>query len=266
MLETFGTPTQQALQVRAAAAWQLLRHDPRFSCHGRAVDVAGAHPDSLADQIALARLQGVGPAFAVPAEEVVARKAHLEAAGLQVDTYAHWRGAAGAVRAARRTLDRRHLPPDLQATFVTAETSAATMAGLDALTQRCQVLLPMGPFLRGQARPAVAVYASTPQGAVVGTAATIAQFHPQAPEGDMAWWGMLATDESRRGQGLARVLGAIALVEMERRHGYRRFFTGIREGNAASAALCSELGLEPTGALDMIAIDPDVFGAGRLTK
>ena len=95
-MEVFGSPGQQEVERRAAHAWTLLRDDPRFTSHGRAVGLARAGPHDVALQIALARLQGVGPAEGVRQAEVSARRAVLSNAGLVVDEYVKWSGGAGA--------------------------------------------------------------------------------------------------------------------------------------------------------------------------
>ncbi len=264
--EFFGNEAQQGLQRRAAHLWSLIGDDPRFASHGRAIGLAEFQPDNLAAQIALARLQGVGPLEGVPAAELEPRRHALEAEGLVTDTFVVWRGDAAALDAARALLAARRLPEDLEIVSVDAETTAEDLAALDQLTQSCGVLLPMGAFLRGLRRPSVCLFARDRAGAVVGATASVMQFHPASRKAGLAWWGMLATDETRRGQGVAIVMGAMSLLAMNERFGTKAFFTGIRKGNEASEALCARLGLAPTEAHDVIAIEPAVLSGGRLTK
>lgn len=265
-LEVFGTPQQQELQRRSDLLWTLLRDDPRFSSHGRAVALSDAAPETLELQIALARLIGVCPAEHLPAEDAPARRGALAAAGLEVDAFAEWAGDADALAAAEAVAGARGLPADLSLASVDAQTPPAELASLDRLTRSCGVLLPAGPFLRGRRRPGVCLFARDGRGQAVACAAAVAQFHPDHARGGCAWWGMLATAEHRRGEGLALRLGAEAMRAMKARHGFERFFTGIREGNAASEALCRKLGLRRTDRVVMIAIDPDALAGGRLTK
>lgn len=264
--EYFGSPAQQGLQRRAAAMWALLGDDPAYCCHGRAVGVTDSSPDSLAQQISLARLQGVSSCEGVSQGDVAARRAALEAAGLSLDAYVSWTGGDEAVRGARGVLASRSLPEGLTIGQVDADTPAEVMAQLDRVTASCEVLLPMGQFMRGIARPAVCVYAQTDAGEVVATSAAVAQFHPDSPRGKDFWWGMLATDDRYRGQGLALVLGAESMLRMVDGHGMTGFFTGIREGNAPSERLCTKLGLEATDRTIIISIAPEVFAAGSVTK
>lgn len=264
--EYFGAPAQQGLQRRAAAMWALLGDDPAYCCHGRAVGVTDPAPDTLAQQIALARLQGVASCEGVSAGEAPARRAALEAAGLKLDEYVSWTGGPEAIQAAREVLASRSLPAGLTIGQVDADTPAEVMAQLDRVTASCEVLLPMGQFLRGMARPAVCVYAQTDAGEVVATSAAVAQFHPASGRGGEFWWGMLATDDRFRGQGLALLLGAESMVRMVDGHGMTGFFTGIRSGNAPSERLCTKLGLQATDKAVIISIAPEVFAAGSVTK
>jgi hypothetical protein len=52
---------------------------------------------------------------------------------------------------------------------------------------------------------------------------------------------MLATLEDRRGEIIALLLGAQAIVHMWERHGARGFMTGVRADNSSSQALCNRL-------------------------
>jgi hypothetical protein len=264
--EYFGSPPQQGLQRRAAAMWALLQDDPAYCCHGRAVGVTDPSPETIAQQIALARLQGVAACEGISTKDAPARRAALEAAGLAIDEYVGWVGGAKAIQAARDVLDSRSLPAGMTIGQVDAQTPTEVLDQLDRVTASCEVLLPMGQFLRGVARPAVCVYAQTADGQVVAASAAVAQFHPASSRGRDFWWGMLATDERCRGQGLAILLGAESMVRMVESHGMTGLFTGIRAGNAPSERLCTKLGLEASDRIILISIAPEVFAQASVTK
>lgn len=264
--EYFGTESQQGLQQRAEDLWRVVQDDPRFSCHGRAVALADYTEQNLSVHLALARLQGVCPLGGIEKDVAQKRRKQLEAEALVADEYVHWEGGIEAVEAARAVMKDRKLPSDLRVVEVDAATSLEDLRKLDSLTQRCDVLLPMGSFLRGQQMPSVFLFAIDQKGQVVGTSAAVAQYHPKHPKADMVWWGMLATDEDRRGEGIALILGAMALHEINKKFGYSSCFTGIREGNEPSEALCAKLGLAATSSIDLIAIYPPAFSGGHLTK
>lgn len=264
--EFFGSHGQQELQRRSDFLWRIVKDDPRFQSHGRAIALADPTAENVADQVAVAKLIGVCACEAVPEEDVPWRRRALEAAGLTTDFYVEWRGEASALDAARNVLEERPLPMDLTLRAVDANTSPETMQGLDAVTQACEVLLPNGAFMRGVHRPSVCLYAEDPSVSVVGTSAAVAAFHPAHARAGCAWWGMLATTPDRRGAGIALHLGARALIEMNERHGIGEVFTGVRPGNRPSEALCSKLGLRPTEFQILLAIAPEVLGAGQVTK
>lgn len=263
--EFFGTSDQQALQRRAAALFELVRDDQRFATHGRALGVAD-YADAPELQAALARNQGVGPCDSVPRDTVADHRRMLEAGGLQTDCYNNWRGGAETIVAARDLVKTRSMPDDLIVKVADWKTDPVEMAAIADATQSCDVLLPAGAFMRGTQRDAVCVYAMEANGRVVGTSASVLHCHPDHQRKKEAWWGMLSTREERRGQGIALLLGAKAMILMHERYGAARFVTGIREGNAASEYLCAKLGLQMAGDCAVVAIDPAAFSGGRLTK
>lgn len=262
----FGNSDQQRLQMRAHGLWTILKDMPDYACHGRVVGLAHFEDDNLDRHIALARLQGVAPVDGMPRDQLAARRAALEGAGLVTDVYDHWQGTAATFDAARALLANRTLPADLVVCSTGPDTPPEDLDGLDRLTQGCDVLLPMAAFLRGAERPSVFLYAKDPEGRVVGAAASVAQFHPTHPKHGMVWWGMLSTTADRRGQGIALILGAMVLRKVQDVLGYHACFTGIRAGNAPSEALCSKLALQRTDSVDLLAIDPGAFGGGQMTK
>lgn len=264
--EYFGTEAQQGLQWRTEQLWRLVKDDQRFSCHGRAVALADYDKDNLSIHLALARLQGVSPLEGVDLASAAVRKSELQEEGLACDEYAEWIGGKNSISAAQSMLQDRSLPDDLTVTEIGLTTPLADLKKLDSLTQRCDVLLPMGSFLRGKHRPSVFLFAKDTDGRVVGASAAVAQFHADHPKSGTVWWGMLATDDTRRGEGIALILGAMALREINQKFGYTDCFTGIRAGNEPSEALCTKLGLAPSGDVDLIAIYPPAFSGGQLTK
>lgn len=264
--EFFGQPEQQDLQRRADSIWTLVRNDPVYSCHGRAVGLSAQDDIDLAKQIAMARLQGVCMAEGTPIEVADLRREGLERHGLKTDQFVDWQGEAASLDAAAKVLASRNLPDDLELVHVDEQTPSDDLAKLDALTESCGVLLPMGSFIRGLKRPSLCLFARDRSGNVVAATAAVAQFHPDHPKADQVWWGMLATDESRRGEGIALIMGANSMLAMRDRHGFGSFFTGVREGNTPSECLCRKLGLAPTEYVHLMAINPGAFTAGRLTK
>lgn len=262
----FGTPDQQALERRAGLLWQIVKGDPRYSSHGRAVAVIEGRAEDVDLQIALARVQGVGPSPRLTPEVMQARKTAIEAAGLVTDVYEHWASGPSAIPVARDLLARRALPDELAVLQVGLDSTDQEFRSLDALTQSCGVLLPASNFLCGAEGPAVCFYARTAEGEAVGVAAAVAESPPSSAAADRSWWGMLSTAAPWRGRGIAKLLGAMALVAMADRYKMRVFGTGIRAGNTESEVLCAGLGFAPSGLHDLMAIDPVTISGGRMTK
>ena len=84
--------------------------------------------------------------------------------------------------------------------------------------------------------------------------------------GKQAWRGMLATDPSHRGQGLALDLGARAILEMNSDFGVKDFMPGVQPGNSASEAVCGRMGLVPGEFAIVVCADPQALANGRMTK
>lgn len=264
--EYFGNPDQQRLQMRAHSLWKVVNNLPDYACHGRVVGLANFTENNLEQHVALARLQGVGPLDGMPREHLAKRRAALESLGLVTDVYDHWEGSTATFEAADDILAKRILPVDLEVCAVGPDTSMEDLNSLDSLTQSCDVLLPMGAFLRGFERPSVFLYAKDPEGRVVGAAAAVAQFHKAHQKKGTVWWGMLSTHAKRRGEGIALILGAMVLRDVRQQLGYSECFTGIRAGNLPSEALCSKLALSRTNTVDLLAINPESFSGDQMTK
>jgi hypothetical protein len=90
--------------------------------------------------------------------------------------------------------------------------------------------------------------------------------HPSSPRARDAFWGMLATRDDRRGERIALLLGAQAIIHMWERHGARGFMTGVRADNAPSQALCNKLGVRATDWIYASCTDKEMFGGASITK
>ena len=128
------------------------------------------------------------------------------------------------------------------------------------------VLPPAAAYMRGIAKPGFAMVAFDQAGKRVACAGSIRNAHPESDYADQAQWGQLASDPARQGEGIARALGAMALIESHERLGARRFKTGIREGNDPSIRLCTSLGVKDSGCYIVAAMDPTAFRGDKLTK
>ncbi len=261
----FGTPAQQAMLRRGRAMFDLLRDDPRLTYYGRTVGIATLHDIDLLHRLCV--LQGAAHIAAVEADDATGLKAQAEARGLSVTLFARWTGTQSALDAAQRIVATVALPGDVTMHVIDATSPGAHLAALAEVAATCGVLPPTGAVLRGVLRPGVGVVALDADGRGTSCAAAAHLHHPDHAElGAQAWWGMLATRTDRRGERLALVLGARAMIEMAARFGTQGFMTGIQRGNAASEAVCARLGLRDEGRVTVTAVDPGAIASGKLTS
>lgn len=265
-LEVFGTPDQQAMMRKGMALRQLTKDDPRFSYYGRNVALTAFSSDAIETVVSLSKLQGTSSCLYVPVKEVESFASSLAQRSFAVDQFELWRGENEALVASKATLAQRQLPDDLEIININPDTPTDIMAALDKVTASCGVLLPFGDVMRGLDSPTVCMLAVDRNGTPIASAASVAFNHQDNVHGKDAWWGMLATHEDRRGEGIAIVLGAMAILSMNERHGSSAFITGVCKGNVASEKLCQKLGLSAGHYGVVTALDPKQFPGGRMTK
>lgn len=265
--EYLGTGAQRTLLRRGHALFDLIRDRPQFTYYGRTVGVFSPEDAPLDQVIALARLQGNSNFGYVANDRVAALGEAARAQGLQPMHYARWVGTGQTLEAALRIMGTRSLPEGLRAQWLTRDTAPEICASLADMALSCGVLPPNLAVLRGDLRPGACLMAIDAAGAVVSCAAAAAFAHEAHPAGkDECWWGMLATRDTARGQGLSLRLGAEVIVEMNRRYGFGQIFTGVEPGNAPSEAVCARLDLRATDFSILAMTDPDAVPGGRMTK
>lgn len=264
--EYFGTTEQQALLRRGRAMFELLRDDPRYTYYGRTVGLADPDGGTVEILEALAQLQGNSNCAILPNPDLPHWREQVEARGLKSVHYARWSGGAAAMQKATETLDQHKLPQDLSIVRIGANTKPEVLAGLAELSRTCGVLPPAGAALRGTGIRGLALLAIDAEGKSVSCAAAASYLHVDHPLSRQCWWGMLATHPERRGQRLALILGAMAMLEARYLLGFDEIFTGVEPGNAASEAVCAKLGLAPEEHSVLGVADPQLVPGGRMTK
>lgn len=246
---------------------EVLGDDPRFSYYGRVVGLVGPDDGPIDQLAALSIVQGNSNYSAVPAHQAASVVADLERRGLIPMHYAKWEGGTESLAATRAVIDAFPLPQDLRLTRLEASTPGHHLASMAEMALRCGVLPLCGEVLRGLYKPAVCMIALDKDDKVVSCAATSAFAQAShATLGQQAWWGMLATDPARRGERLALILGAHAMLEMEARFGFQDVMTGVEPGNAPSEALCARMGMAPGAFAIISCADPRALTSGRMTK
>jgi hypothetical protein len=267
MDEVFGTEPQQALLRRGRAFHDLTRHDTRYTYYGRTVGLASAQDGDIDELHDLTVLQGNSHYATVSDDTLPALRDNALARGLSVAHYARWTGGAEALDAARAILDRHRLPKGLTPVTITPDSPPETVLKLAQVALACGVLPPSGAVLRGLIKPAVAIVALDERGQPAACAAAAGFLHPDHPDGaSTCWWGMLATRPERRGQRLALILGAMAMLDMTARHGFTHVFTGVEPGNTPSEAICTRMGLARDGTSVFGVADARQLPGGRMTR
>ena len=259
----FGSSDNQRIQRNAEAIWDLIKNDPRYCCHGRAVSLAEESKENIQLQASLSLLQGIGICDSVSPSNIDFRRSELEKLGLQVEQMEIFLGGSHTITSARSVVSARKLPGDLKLLYIDEDTPKSVLQKIDAFTQHYGASLPMESFLIKPGTRSICIAALDGDGNVVGTSAAGAHFHQNHARCDEAFWGMLATHEDRRGQGIALLLGALCMLAMHERHGFDKFFTCIKRGNTPSERLCTNLGLKPNGTSAVFSIDPDFFSGQK---
>jgi hypothetical protein len=264
--EFFGSPHRVALAKRSASLWALLRHDPRYSYYGRLVALSEPGQDTADILTAIATLQGAAVSYFYPADAAASLLAQLEARGLATDRHEHYRGGETAFAAGRRALEQIVLPADLCICTIDPGTPRELVAEVADLCEACDVMPVPGSVMRARACTGICLVATDRNGRPVATASSYMIHHPSSPRAKDAFWGMLATRHDRRGERIALLLGAQAIIHMWERHGARGFMTGVRAENTSSQALCNKLGITRTNWIYASCINQAMFDGTSITK
>lgn len=264
----FGTDAQQSMLRRSRALYDLVQDDTRLTYYGRGVGVL--HPDmpgalDLAER--LVAIQGVSSFGHVKTRDLPDLADELSARGYSLTRYAKWQGTQDVLHAADAVIANHPLPEDVTVRLFDKASPDADLAQLAHVSLACGVLPIAGSVLRGQVRPGLGLVALDATGRPVSCAAIASYAHPDADMvPDQCWWGMLATDPSRRGERLALILGAMAIRAGHERFGFSSFMTGVVPGNSASEAVCRQTGLKPGDTGVITIVDTRAMGGAKMTR
>lgn len=263
----FGTPAHIGLARRTRDLWLLLRGDLRFGTCGRNIVVVGDQgADMAALMAAISRLTGNCGAHYYPMQRVDTLKAELADAGQTPDHWQHCTGRQQAYDLCKSIVAKEPLPGDLRLERLGPDSPAALVRATAELSFECGVTQMPGRNMRGIAAPGICLVALDGDGGAVATAGSYRYTHPDSAYRDWAFWGALATRPDRRGEKLAMILGAHAIVHMWEAHGVRGFSTGIKQDNAASLAVCSKQGVVPGDWAFVTRTDPGLFKSDAFTR
>ncbi len=265
--EIFGSPAHVALARRTRELWALIGNDPRFGSYGRNVVVVGDQGADMAPlMVAISRLTGNCGSHYYPAERADALMAELAGAGQETGRWLHCCGGQKAYDLCKAIVADVALPDDLRVTRLSADSPASLVRATAELSFACGVAQMPGRYMRGMAAPGICLVAVDADGDPVATGSSYRYTHPDSPYPDYAFWGALVTRPDRRGQKLAMILGARAIVHMWENHGVRSFSTGIKADNAASLAVCAKQGVVPGDWVFVANTDPELFEGGAFTR
>jgi hypothetical protein len=264
--EYFGSADRIALARRSANLWLLLRENPRYAYYGRMVALSDPGQDAVDVLSALAKLQGAAVSYFYPENAAKSLFALLGERGLATDRHEHFWGGEAALAASRQVKRDLALPADLRISAIDPRTPRELVRDVAELCQSCDVMPVPGSIMRGQAMRGICLVATDQEGRPVATASSYMIHHPSSPRARDAFWGMLATREDRRGEKIALLLGAQAIIHMWEHHGARGFMTGVRADNLSSQALCNRLGVTASEWIYASCIDKEVFAGASITK
>jgi hypothetical protein len=264
--EYFGSPDRIALARRSAALWLLLRDNPRYAYYGRLVALSDPGHDTVHILSAMANLQGAAVSYFYPANAAQSLFAQLEEIGLATDRHEHFWGGETALAASRQVQKQFGFPADLTISAINSRTPRELVRNVAKLCQSCDVMPVPGSIMRGRARNGICLVATDQDHRPVATASSFMIHHPSSPRAKDAFWGMLATREDRRGERIALLLGAQAIIHMWERYGARGFMTGVRAENLSSQALCNKLGVTASDWVYASCIDKQMFTGSSITK
>jgi hypothetical protein len=253
--ELFGNSAQRKLLQRGEDVWRLVKNHPRYAYYGTVVSLSDPGEDTAEIMASLAHLQGLGMCFYCPKSGVTSLLERLEAKGLRTAKSQYHRGERAAYEVSKALLSSRPTPKNLSVVRLDATTPKALIRATIELCQSCGLTAMPGEIMRGSVIPGINLIATDVNGAPVATASSYAMHAPNTPRATEAFWGVLATREDYRGQGLAGLLGAMAIEYMWENAGMRAFNTGIKAENLASQAACAQLGVLNTDRVTAFCFD-----------
>ncbi len=265
--EYFGSLAHIGLARRTRDLFPLIGRDPRFGSYGRNVLLLGDQGAETAPLMAaLSRLCGGAGVHYYPSAKAEGLKAELARLGQNADIWQHCTGGEKAYKMCKAIVAGAHLPSDLRLETLSADSPSALVRATAELSMDCGVMPMPGRQMRGLENPGLCLVAVDGSGAPVATGSSYRYTRPDSAYPDWAFWGALATRPDRRGERLAKILGAHAIVHMWENHGVRGFTTGIKADNAASLAVCAKQGVAPSDWSFIACTDPEHFKGAPMTR
>lgn len=251
---------------RAAAFWSLFKGSGDCRYYGLAVGLNGPTDDMAQRMAARARAQGVGICYHCPNEREAALFDERAAAGLQTDRHEQSRGGRAAYSRANDTVKGRSLASSPGAVRLDRD-CREDLVGAVADPCAAEGVAPVpGSIMRGVSVPGIALAAIDSGDEPVASASSHQMLGPEFRRGTDVFWGTLTNPPDRRGEGIALMLGAMAIIHMWEVHGARGFITGVRQDNISSRRLRAKLGVTDTERMMAQCMGTEMLGAARHRK
>jgi hypothetical protein len=259
----FGTPAQQRLQARAEESAEFIRQTPG-AC--QACRMLGcADPERFGwDRIdRILEHDGTIGFRLIPADQTESLQARLSERAFRLDTWDVFVADRGHGLAACEAIVRAGPPADLREIELSDPADDGTRR-IQALMAGAGVVPFSGSFLAGRFGAAETVALAQADGTVVAAAHCYRPHNPHSPFSSYAWGGLVAVDQSRRGEGLGRFINARIVVAAFRELGATHIYELVSAANTASRRMIAACGLRHEPGLVCGVASP--LDAGRFSR
>jgi RimJ/RimL family protein N-acetyltransferase len=264
--EFYGNQAQVNLQQRCYRLWSELKANPRFSFVGRAIGLDDPGLEDVEGIIDLTTELGFLSLAFTKSTIVDELCSALETHGLKTGIWQHLLSTQKTKSRCHSLEASLHLTPEYRIERISMATSPDLLHQVQELMQSCGVAPLPGYILRGQEIPTLAEFVITPLDEVVATGAGIFRHNPAGPYGKAAHVGLLATEQSHRGKGFARLLLARIILACYDEFGAEFVHTGVRTDNIPSQRVCSDCGLADSGMYFVGVFYPQIMEQAEFTR
>ena len=253
MPEFVGSDSSIALQKRLRARQPDIARSADLANGARILHVVAPEVTGWARVRALEEEDGL-LGFPLVAEVSTTRdlKAHLGP-----DWSLHvWHALTGpadrVLQSCKAVIDAVTLPKDWQANMQ-VRPSEEEIAEIQALNAETGVAPYPAYYTRSEALPVLTACLRDETGALVATASVADRYHPEGRLAGHVFAGMVSVADRCRGQGLGKLINALALTESQTRFGWRFATEQVAPDNAASLAMIRACGLDHADGLASVA-------------
>lgn len=132
--------------------------------------------------------------------------------------------------------------------------SGAEIAEIQALSAETGIAPYPAYYTRSEALPVVTACLRDQTGNLVATASVADRYHAEGRLSGHVFAGMVSVSDRCRGQGLGKLINALALVESQQRFGWQVATEQVAPDNAASLAMILACGLDHADGLVSVAV------------